>query len=43
MINIKAGETAASHYHEKQTEIFYFLADHDAYWIVNGEKMHPKM
>lgn len=37
-IKIKPGETAASHYHQKQTEIFYFL-NGNGYFIVNGEKI----
>lgn len=37
-IKIKSGETAASHYHEKQTEIFYFF-NGNGYFIVNGEKI----
>ena len=42
MIKIKAGETAKSHYHKIQTEIFYLLNE---YWyrIVNGEEIHPKV
>lgn len=36
-VKIKAGETAKSHYHKKQTEIFYFL-NKNGYWMVNGEK-----
>lgn len=40
-IKIKAGETAESHYHKKQTEMFYFFDDR-WYWIVNGEKIYPK-
>jgi len=42
MLNVKAWETAESHYHKKQTEMFYFLEDHSAYWVVNGEKIEPK-
>lgn len=37
-IKIKAGETAAKHYHKIQTEIFYFL-NNQGYWIINEEKM----
>lgn len=37
-IKIKAGQTANSHYHQKQKEIFYFLTK-AGYWIINGEKM----
>lgn len=40
-IVIPARETAKSHYHKIQTEIFYFLTD-NWYWIVNGEKIFPK-
>lgn len=36
-IRIKPGETAENHYHEKQTEIFYFLTN-NGYWVINGEK-----
>lgn len=36
-IKIKPQEKAMSHYHKKQTEIFYFLTD-NGYWIINGEK-----
>lgn len=38
VVKIKAGETAKTHYHKKQTEIFYFLTK-NGYWIINGEKM----
>ncbi len=34
-IKIKAGETAAEHYHKKQTEVFYFL-NGNGYWVING-------
>lgn len=37
-IKIKPGETAASHYHKKQTEVFYFL-NSNGYFVVNGEKI----
>lgn len=37
-VKIKAGEIAKSHYHKKQTEIFYFL-NSNGYWIVNSKKM----
>lgn len=37
-LKIKPGETAASHYHKKQTEIFYFL-NNNGYFMVNGEKI----
>ena len=40
-IKIKSWETAASHLHKIQTEIFYFL-DENWYRIVNGEEIHPK-
>ena len=36
-IKIKPGEKAESHYHEKQTEIFYFLTK-NGYWIINDQK-----
>ncbi|MFA5748137.1 MAG: cupin domain-containing protein [Candidatus Absconditabacterales bacterium] len=42
MIKIKAGETAESHHHKIQTEIFYLLNE-NGYWIVNGEEIHPKV
>ena len=41
-IKIKAGETAKSHHHKVQKEIFYFLSDF-GYWIVNGEQIKPKI
>lgn len=41
-IKIKAGETAANHYHKIQTEIFYFLTD-NGYWIINGERKQFKV
>lgn len=37
-IKIKPGETAASHHHKKQTEIFYFI-NSNGYFIVNEEKI----
>jgi len=37
-LKIKPGETVKSHYHEKQTEVFYFL-NNNGYFIVNGEKI----
>lgn len=40
-IKIKPGQTAKSHYHKKQTEIFYFLNE-NGYWIINGEKKYFK-
>jgi quercetin dioxygenase-like cupin family protein len=40
-IKIQPHETAESHYHKIQTEIFYFLND-NGYRIVNGEEIHPK-
>lgn len=40
-LKIKSGERAESHYHKKQTEIFYFLND-VGYWIINGEKIVVK-
>jgi len=40
-IKIKAWETAASHFHKIQTEIFYFL-DECWYRIVNDVEIHPK-
>lgn len=36
-IKIKAGEKAGEHYHQKQTEVFYFL-NNFGYWLINGEK-----
>ena len=41
-IRIKSGETAKSHYHKKQTEVFYFLND-NGYWLVNNEKIEPRI
>jgi len=41
-IKIKPWETAQSHYHKIQTEIFYFLND-NGYRIVNDEKITPKI
>ena len=40
-IRIKPGETAKSHYHKKQTEIFYFLNE-NGHWIIDGKKMSFK-
>lgn len=37
-IKIKPGETAESHFHKIQTEIFYFL-NKNGYFVVNGEKI----
>lgn len=37
-VKIKPGKTAKSHYHKKQTEIFYFL-NNNGYWLVNRERM----
>jgi len=37
VIKVKSGETAESHYHEKQTEVFYVLNE-NGYFIINGEK-----
>jgi len=39
-IKIKARDRAESHFHKKQTEIFYFL-NTNGYFIVNGEKIVP--
>ncbi len=39
-VMIKPGETVKSHYHKKQTEIFYFFSDF-ASWLINGERMTP--
>lgn len=36
-IKIKTGEKAGEHYHQKQTEVFYFL-NNFGYWLINGEK-----
>lgn len=41
-LKIKPGETAESHHHKKQTEIFYFL-NTNGYFIVNGEKIIPEI
>lgn len=41
-IKIKTEETAESHFHKKQTEIFYFLNE-NGYFIVNGEKIEVKI
>lgn len=41
-IKIKPRETAASHFHKKQTEIFYFL-NTNGYFTVNGEKIAPEV
>lgn len=41
LIKIVPWETAKSHYHKLQTEIFYFL-DNKWYWIINGEKLRPQ-
>ncbi len=35
-------EFAKPHYHEHTTEVFYFLTEY-GYWIVNGEKIVPKI
>jgi len=40
-IRIKAGETAANHYHKKQTEIFYFLND-NGHFEVDKKIIRPK-
>ncbi len=40
-LSVPAGQRAEIHYHKVQTEIFYFFDD-AWYWIVNGEKIHPK-
>ncbi len=40
-IKIKAWDTAASHFHKIQTEIFYLL-DENGYRIVNDEEIHPQ-
>lgn len=37
-IKVRPGEAAESHYHKKQTEIFYFLTK-NGYWIINGQKL----
>ncbi len=36
-VKIKPQETAKTHFHKIQTEIFYFLAS-NGYWVINGEK-----
>lgn len=41
-IKIKPGEVVASHFHKKQTEIFYFL-NTNGYFTVNGEKIVPEV
>jgi len=41
-VKIGSGETAKSHYHKKQTEVFYFLND-NGYWLVNNEKIEPRV
>lgn len=38
---IKSGQIAESHFHKKQTEIFYFL-NNNGYFIVNGKKIELK-
>lgn len=40
-VKIKPGETAKSHYHKKQTEIFYFLNENGK-WLVNGDEVEVK-
>ncbi|MFA5532563.1 MAG: cupin domain-containing protein [Candidatus Shapirobacteria bacterium] len=40
-IKIKPGEIAESHYHKKQTEIFYFL-NNNGYYIINDKKVFVK-
>ena len=41
-IKVKPGETAKSHYHEKQTEVFYILNE-NGYFIINSEKLDLKI
>jgi len=41
-IKIKPHDEAKSHYHKKQTEIFYFL-NTNGYFTVNGEKIVPEV
>lgn len=41
-IKIKAHEKVASHFHKKQTEVFYFLNE-NGYFVVNNEKIIPKI
>lgn len=41
-VKIKSREMAKSHYHKKQTEVFYFLND-NGYWLVNSEKIEPRV
>lgn len=37
-IKISPNQIAENHYHENQTEVFYFLNNH-GYFVVNGEKV----
>jgi mannose-6-phosphate isomerase-like protein (cupin superfamily) len=37
-MKIKPGETAKSHHHKKQTEVFYFF-DSNGVWIINGKEV----
>lgn len=41
-VKIKSGEAANTHYHKKQTEIFYFL-NSNGYWVVNGKKTEVRV
>lgn len=41
-VKIKAGEVAKSHYHKKQTEIFYFL-NKKGYWLINGIRVEVEV
>ncbi|MBI3984436.1 MAG: cupin domain-containing protein [Candidatus Levybacteria bacterium] len=36
-VKIKPQESARTHFHKIQTEVFYFLT-HNGYWVMNGEK-----
>jgi quercetin dioxygenase-like cupin family protein len=40
-IKIEAGETAANHHHEKQTEVFFFL-NSVGHFVVDGKKIVPE-
>jgi quercetin dioxygenase-like cupin family protein len=41
-IKIKARDIAASHFHKKQTEIFYFL-NSNGFFTINGAKIVPEI
>ena len=40
-VRIKPREEAASHFHSKQTEIFYFL-NSNGFFVVDGVRIDPK-